>query len=129
LDGKNCCVLRDNQGLCTCYTARPLACQSYPLSLKTQDAFNQLIILDLDCPAIRSNDAAYRNLDPKKLAEIFPEEYPVARRLLAREKAMQLALRLKAKELGIQGVIEWDRIVADHYRWQDWKRIDVLPDD
>lgn len=128
------CVLRTDDKRCSVYPARPLACQSYPLAIKANDAFSSVIIIDLDCPEIRREESSFRQIDPGTnlagLINYFPSETPIARRLVNREKMMQMAIRQKVIELGLTdtGVIEWDQILAQRDQLREYKWVDICPD-
>lgn len=78
---------------CTVHDNKPLACQTYPLSLKRIDAFNFEISIDPHCNFVLQNYNELENLNLEKLREIFKDEYPKAENFYRQNKKLIFEIR------------------------------------
>lgn len=121
-DEKVCPFWKKNQG-CLINSQKPLACQAYPLAIKTEDAFNMQINIDPLCMFTIENRPLLNNLNFQKLLSIYKVEFGLAKNLLKRSKQAILSLMEKQQigeieiPLKIQGqdynnyIKEWDRVI------------------
>lgn len=115
------CPFHDPAVGCTIQDQKPLACLAYPLAIQTIDAFNFQIYIDPNCKFTLEYHDSLKDIDFKKLKEIYDVEYKRAQKMLARNKQaiIDLNFRMKKGEIKIPKEIdnndfnrylkEWDR--------------------
>jgi len=115
------CPFYDSEQGCIIHGDKPLACQSYPLSLKQIDAFNLEITIDPLCKWIQQNYSVLNDMKLENLKKVFKEEYPKAEKFFRKNKKLQLKIvqleaekrikiprKLKTEDYNIF-LKEWDR--------------------
>lgn len=83
---------------CTIHDQKPLACQAYPLSLSTEDAFNMKISIDPLCEFTNQNREIIEKINYEQLKSIYDIEFVLAKKHLARNKQLLLNLNIKERE-------------------------------
>ena len=93
LDPKGHCPFFKTSEGCTIHESKPYACQAYPLSLKTIDAFNLEISVDSLCKWVIKHYDHLKDINLEQLKVIFKDEYPKAEKFFRKNKSLQLKLR------------------------------------
>jgi Fe-S-cluster containining protein len=106
---------------CSIHDQKPLACRSYPLALKTEDAFNMKINIDPLCKFTTVNQEIIEHLTFDKFKQIYDEEFEYAKKHLSRNKQLILHLNIKEREGLIHIPREIDNADFDRYL-KEWDR-------
>ena len=72
---------------------KPFACQSYPLTLQVEDAFNTKIEIDPLCEFTLQNREKLEILNARQVEETYASEFPHVRKQLKRNKRIQYKLK------------------------------------
>ncbi len=96
------CVFYDVKEGCTIHKIKPYACQAYPLAIRRVDSFNLEITIDPLCNFVSNNYENLKDIDLKKIKEIFINEYPKAEKFYEKNKRLQLKIRRLEAEGKIQ---------------------------
>jgi Fe-S-cluster containining protein len=109
---------------CTIHDQKPLACQAYPLAIKSEDAFNMKIEIAPLCLFTEENRANLESITYADFVKIYAEEFKLAKKLLARNKEaiMNLMGKERLQEIEIPRKISTEDF--DKYL-KNWER-DVL---
>jgi len=91
-DDKVCPFHDPTQG-CLIHDAKPRACQSYPLALQIEDAFNTKIEIDPLCEFTIQNRDRLEKATAKEIEEIYESEFPHVRNQSNRNKRIQFKLK------------------------------------
>ncbi|MHA1338650.1 MAG: YkgJ family cysteine cluster protein [Promethearchaeota archaeon] len=125
LDNKEkVCPFHSNDKGCIIQDQKPLACLAYPLSLQTIDAFNTQIQIDPLCKFTIENYDVLKNINAKKLKQIYDLEYPRAQKMLNRNKKAILKIRILEQKGKIQIPKEIDCSDFNKYL-KEWDRIEI----
>ncbi len=119
----HCPFFKQDQG-CSIHDKKPHACQAYPLSLRTLDAFKFEISIDPLCTFIISNYDELENIDIERLKVIFQDEYPKAEKFFRKNKKLQF----KMKKLEAEKQIKITRsITLDNFNkaLETWERVEI----
>lgn len=106
---------------CTIHDQKPLACKAYPLSLRTEDAFNMKISIDPLCKFTEAHRDLIENLNYADFKSVYDEEFVLAKQHLARNKQLILELNIKEREKKIHIPREIDNSDFDRYL-KEWDR-------
>ncbi len=126
LDNKNqaCPFYHDLEG-CSIQEIKPLACQSYPLSLKQVDAFNFEISIDPLCSFVLQYYDDLKSLNQEKIKVKFKEEYPKAENFYKYNK--KLIFKIKKLESMKKIIIPRKINIEDYNNYlRTWKRKDIV---
>ena len=106
---------------CTIHEQKPLACQAYPLAIKSEDAFNMKIEIAPLCSFTEKHYDLLKSMDFKKFKAIYAEECALAKKLLNRNKSAIMELTGKER-LGLV-VIPREILPEDYNNYlQNWER-------
>lgn len=125
LDNKNkVCPFYSSDVGCTIHDQKPLACQAFPLAIKSEDAFNMRIDIDPLCEFTIVHRDSLEDLTFDKFKIIYAEEFRLAKGLLARNKSaiMELTGKERLGEIEIPRKIS----VEDFNKYlNDWERVEL----
>lgn len=107
-DHGGCCPFYSETQGCTIHEHKPLACQAYPLAVKTEDAFNMRIDIDPLCEFTVNYYDNLKSIPFDKFLQIYRIEFDLAKKLLRRNKLAIMNLLGKEKI----GEIEIPRKIA-----------------
>jgi Fe-S-cluster containining protein len=125
LDNKEkVCPFHDPNSGCIIQDQKPVACFAYPLAIQTIDAFNFQIYIDPLCKFTIENHEKLKNIDFKKLREIYDIEYKRAQKMLARNKQAIIDLNFRMKKGEINIPKEIDNTDFDRYL-KEWDRTEL----
>jgi Fe-S-cluster containining protein len=117
---KVCPFHKDGVG-CTIHDQKPLACQAYPLSLSTEDAFNMKITIDPLCEFTVQNREIIEKINYEQLKNIYDIELLLAKNHLARNKQLLFNLNIREREGSIHIPRKIDNNDFDRYL-KEWDR-------
>jgi Fe-S-cluster containining protein len=124
-DIKSCPFYNDKKG-CSIQKLKPLACKTYPLSLKQEDAYNFRIDIDPLCKFV-NNDENYkrlRKIDWEEIKHVFEKEYENAEHHLKKNKK----LMLKIRRLEVEKKINISRKISlkeFNKCLREWERVEI----
>jgi Fe-S-cluster containining protein len=107
-DHGGCCPFYSKTQGCIIHENKPLACQAYPLAVKTEDAFNMRIDIDPLCEFTVNHYDNLKSILFDKFLQIYQIEFDLAKKLLKRNKLAIMNLLGKEKI----GEIEIPRKIA-----------------
>jgi Fe-S-cluster containining protein len=122
LDNENkVCPFFDEKTGCRINAQKPLACQAYPLALKTEDAFNMRINIDPLCQFTINHRDELERINFSSLLKIYDEEFLLAKNLLKRSKKSIMNLMEKQQLGEIEIPLKIDGKLYDQYL-KEWDR-------
>lgn len=119
-DRGRCPFYSEGKG-CLIHEHKPLACQAYPLAVKTEDAFNMRIDIDPLCDFTVIHYEKLKSIPFDQFLTIYNVEFNLAKKLLKRNKEAIMNLMGKEK----LGDIEIPRKIATedfNSYLQEWDR-------
>ena len=126
LDKENqCCPFYEKEVGCSIHKIKPLACQSYPLSLQQLDAFRFEISIDPLCKFVKSYYEDLKKIKPEILKKIFSMEYSKAETFFRKNKKIQFEIRKLEAEKKIQIPREISLQSYNNYL-KEWEREELI---